>query len=83
MVEAVVECSKRNILHQDIKMENILIDLDTGVAKLIDFGLGRFFDDPDELIHSYSGNVLGFINYIFNLRTLRNSSPLVSDRHVT
>ncbi|VDD85473.1 unnamed protein product [Enterobius vermicularis] len=36
-------------------MENVLIDLDTGVAKLIDFGLGRFFNDPDELIHSYRG----------------------------
>ena len=85
MVEAVIECSKRNILHQDIKVENVLIDLDTGVAKLIDFGLGKFFDDPDELIYSYSGNVLSFSNYAIKLkpyRFLRSCSLLVSDRHI-
>ncbi|VDD97638.1 unnamed protein product [Enterobius vermicularis] len=57
VVEAVIECIKKNILHQDIKMENILLDLDTGVAKIIDSGLGRFFDDSDEPVHSYRGTL--------------------------
>lgn len=55
-------------------MENILLDLDTGVAKIIDSGLGRFFDDSDEPVHSYRGNILSFTVYIFNLKAfLRNS----------
>lgn len=59
-------------------MENILLDLDTGVAKIIDSGLGRFFDDSDEPVHSYRGNILSFTVYIFNLKAfLRNSQPLV------
>ena len=65
-------------------MENVLIDLDTGVAKLIDFGLGRFFNDPDELIHSYRGKTLSFTIYILCSKAfLLNSQPLVWDRQIT
>jgi len=40
VVEAVVMCKERGVLHGDIKDENILIDEKTGAVKVIDFGSG-------------------------------------------
>jgi len=42
IVDTVINCHERGVLHGDIKDENILIDLDTGRVKLIDFGSGSF-----------------------------------------
>ncbi|XP_036436134.1 serine/threonine-protein kinase pim-1-like [Colossoma macropomum] len=39
-VVAALQCSKRGVLHRDIKLENLLINLDTLAVKLIDFGCG-------------------------------------------
>ncbi|XP_036439778.1 serine/threonine-protein kinase pim-2-like [Colossoma macropomum] len=39
-VKAVSQCSKRGVLHRDVKGENLLINTDTLVVKLIDFGCG-------------------------------------------
>lgn len=38
IVKAVIECFKSNIIHGDIKDENIIVNLDTKQIKLIDFG---------------------------------------------
>ncbi|CAJ0580852.1 unnamed protein product, partial [Mesorhabditis spiculigera] len=38
IVQTVQQCAEKRILHRDIKDENIVIDLVTGEAKLIDFG---------------------------------------------
>ena len=40
VVEAVMMCKERGVLHGDIKDENILIEEKTGAVKLIDFGSG-------------------------------------------
>ena len=39
-VVAALQCSKRGVLHRDIKLENLLINPDTLAVKLIDFGCG-------------------------------------------
>ncbi|KAL6489317.1 hypothetical protein MHYP_G00030580 [Metynnis hypsauchen] len=39
-VVAAFQCSKRGVLHRDIKLENLLINPDTLAVKLIDFGCG-------------------------------------------
>lgn len=44
---ALEECGKHNILHRDIKPDNILVD-ENGCIKLADFGLARRMDNADE-----------------------------------
>ncbi|NXV54883.1 PIM1 kinase, partial [Molothrus ater] len=45
VLEAMGRCSSHGVLHHHIKAENILVDLATGEAKLIDFGCSTILQD--------------------------------------
>ena len=43
-----------NIVHRDIKLENILIDLNNNI-KICDFGIGRVLSDSNQLLYDQCG----------------------------
>ncbi len=44
MLSAIHYCHQRNVIHRDIKLQNILLSDDHQI-KLIDFGLGNFMQE--------------------------------------
>ena len=53
ILDATIQCEGYGVLHQDIKPENIIIDLSTMEAKLTDFGLAN--DTQDTPIRHFVG----------------------------
>jgi len=45
ILEGILYCHRRRVLHRDLKPQNLLIDKN-GVIKIADFGLGRVFGVP-------------------------------------
>ena len=45
VIKAVMHCHSKGVFHGDIKEENLLLELNTGRALLIDFGFAEEIDD--------------------------------------
>ena len=48
IVQATEACHKAGVLHRDLKDENILVDLDSEILHIIDFGSGTPLTDDGE-----------------------------------
>jgi len=53
LIEGLKYIHKKKVVHRDIKLDNILIDL-TNTIKICDFGVSRKFE-KDELMHEHCG----------------------------
>jgi len=69
---------KNGVVHRDIKPSNVLMD-NEGNAKVLDFGIARFFTEEDEnTVATGSGIVMGTLSYMSpeQLEDSGNVTPL-------
>ena len=54
VVDTVVQCQERGVVHRDIKDENLILDVTNGRLSLIDFGSGAF--SQEQPFTEFDGN---------------------------
>lgn len=62
--DALAYAHSRNVVHRDIKPDNILIDLDTGRAMVTDFGIARALTDTADSRLTATGMAIGTPAYM-------------------
>ncbi len=61
LLDTLAELHGDGFVHRDIKPSNVLVD-PGGAVHVLDFGIGRYFDDTGTLSHS--GEVIGTVPYM-------------------
>ena len=57
IIQGIKYIHEQNIVHRDIKLENLLIDLNNNV-KICDFGIGRKIENKNQLLHDQCGTLM-------------------------
>ena len=64
IIEGIKHIHENNIVHRDIKLENILIDVNNNV-KICDFGIGKILSSNKELLYDQCGTPMYMAPEIF------------------
>ena len=64
IIEGIKHIHQNNIVHRDIKLENILIDVNNNI-KICDFGIGKILSSNDELLYDQCGTPMYIAPEIF------------------
>ena len=54
IIQGIKYIHSKNIVHRDIKLENILIDVNNNI-KICDFGIGKILDNKNQKLHDQCG----------------------------
>lgn len=78
--EAMATAHERGILHRDLKPGNIIVDEESGLIKIVDFGLAGIIGNEQMQKLTQTGSVIGSLPYMSPEQCLGGSTQTVDHR---